>query len=199
MRKVGLCFIILGGVLGTVLFLVRQTDWYAVQTVSNLSEAAEFVESAFWASAVTLTVGLLVLLFSLRRPKTSDGTPQTEDGTESEQPYLDGGYDEQYDGQYDGQYDEPYDEQYDGFVYPDADVPRTSVPYDFDAENEASPVICEELPQTPAPCEDEPTRRVPTFYDKTVEEDWICGICGCKNPAFSRICAVCGSAAGSSL
>lgn len=31
------------------------------------------------------------------------------------------------------------------------------------------------------------------------QEDWVCAICGCRNPEFSRICAVCGSSRGNRI
>ena len=38
-----------------------------------------------------------------------------------------------------------------------------------------------------------------TKVQEPVEEDWVCEICGCRNPEFSRICAVCGSSRGNRI
>ncbi len=179
MRKLGFRFAAVGGLLAAVLFFVRRTAWYVSESAAYMSETAEFVESVFWAAILMLGVGLLLVLISLFKK------PAAEDAEEEEELY-----EESYEEPYEESYEEPYGEGY--------AAPYPAEPYDYDTEAD-EPYI--EL----YPDEDlfAQTQRVPDVPDparnSTPEENWTCAICGCRNPDFSRICAVCGAARGSQL
>ena len=166
MRKTGLIFTLLGGSLGILLFFVRKTAWYVSAASYRLSELAEFVESAFWASILTLGLGLLLLLLSLRHRKE---LPQV------------------YEDSADGDGDVYPEEAYDGYV------PDPAMFADTEQRTFKDPWI-------PDPPEPEWIPGNGAGEDReAAQEDWICNICGCRNPAFSNICAVCGSFRGNRI
>ncbi len=67
MRKFGYLSAAFGATAAVILFLVRQTRWFAAQQAQTMSEPAELVESAFWASLIVLVIGLLLFALSFRR------------------------------------------------------------------------------------------------------------------------------------
>lgn len=70
-----LCF---GGALGTVLFFVRRTRWFALEQARTMSEPAEFVEAGFWASLILIAAALVLFALSFRparREADEIGTP----------------------------------------------------------------------------------------------------------------------------
>lgn len=172
MRKTGLGFTLFGAVFGVLLFFVRRTQWYLAESASNLSETAEFIESAFWACLITFAVGIILLLLSLRRP----AQPAAEEAE----------YDEAF-------YEEPpaaaYAEEAAPIAY-DTQPPKFEDPWRPDPP--------ESVWKRPAGL-DGATVRVPEVPKEKPQETWLCDICGCENPPFSNLCAVCGSARGSAL
>lgn len=177
MRKTGFGLTVFGAVFGILLFFVRRSDWYLPIAASNLSETAEFIESSFWACIILFAVGVLLLLLSLRKP--------AEEQYAEEEPYDEPAYDAPA---YDGTADETYPAQ-----ATTAAAYSETQPHHFEDPWRPDP---DAVWQRPSAMRDE-TVRVPEL--KAKKESWVCDICGCENPQFSGICAVCGSARGSKL
>ena len=72
MRKTGIITAAIGAVLSILLYLVRCTDWFEAQMAQTMSEFGELADSAFWAALVTTGLGLILLLFGLRRTSPSE-------------------------------------------------------------------------------------------------------------------------------
>lgn len=193
MRKLGFWFTALGGIGAIALFFVRRTAWYLSESAAYMSETAEFIEAFFWTSVLTAVLGLLLLFISLlKKPKTDEA---------DDEPYMDF-YEEPYadadaaDPGYDPAYapaerPAPYLE-YDPNTYPAPySQPQEPIYPAADAAGKDTVIFTPEewyidSPQSPAAAQ-------------TQGKDWTCELCGCRNPDFSRICAVCGSARGSRL
>lgn len=197
MRKYGLVFTIFGGALGTILLFVRQTAWFRSASATNLSESAEFVEAAFWTGWIILALGLLMLLFSLRKKDepvqeeevlSDDNAAYADEYAYPAQPYEQPDYAEQpaFDNvNYAAPDDmEPCEDgSADDFRVPEDSVFRPPVRESFRDVWEEDDI--------------DATRRVPELSEQ--EGEWVCGICGCKNAQYDAVCAVCGSTRGSRL
>lgn len=200
MRKSGFGCIVFGGACSLLLYLVRQGAWFRAKAATNLSEAAEFIESAFWAGLIVLGIGFVLLLLSLRK-KVEAQTEEDEqqDEYDSYVPQEDAvfGDDAPYAEQ---DYGNPYAEQDYDNSYAEQDYGNPYAEQDYDYFREGQDFDEPAAPREPVRDvwqEDSDTRRVPELPRQ--EQGWVCEICGCRNPAYSGICAVCGSARGSSL
>lgn len=164
MKKTGILCMILGTAAAGALFLLRRTDWYISEASRNLSETAEFIESAFWAALITVGIGLVLFLISLRKKPecvTQTETPaETPDDPEEDPFDFSGGFDE------------------------------ASDPDPFDASPDPDPFDTEPF-HTPEPDTFGETRRF-TEDDAMHSAQWVCDFCGTQNPDFSRFCAICG-------
>ena len=67
MRKTGWIATVSGVILSIVLFLVQQTRWYAVQRAGEMSDFAQTIYSAFWATLIMTAFGVVLLIVTLRR------------------------------------------------------------------------------------------------------------------------------------
>lgn len=193
MRKLGFWFACLGGAGTIALFFIRRMAWYASEASAYMSETAELIESTFWACILTAALGLLLLFISLFKKQKEDETDDEPYEEPYEEPYADPYPSDPY---YDPAYapaerPAPYLE-YDPNTYP-APYPQPQEPvYPVqDAAGQETVIFTPEEwyaenPQSPAAVQPQ-------------EEDWTCELCGCRNPSFSRICAVCGSTRGSRL
>ena len=66
MRKTGIAMLFTGVFLALLLYLARQSAWFAAEQARGFSDFAELVESSFWAALVTVFLGLVFLLLSYR-------------------------------------------------------------------------------------------------------------------------------------
>lgn len=83
MRFTGWIFTGTGAVGGVLLFLLRQTAWFAAEQAKSMSEAEEFVTSAFWACVIMFLAGVFLLIRSVARK-----TEQWEQPPAEEEPEL---------------------------------------------------------------------------------------------------------------
>lgn len=97
MKKTGILCMILGAAAAAALFLLRQTGWYLSEASRNLSETAEFIESAFWASLIVIVLGVLLFLFGLRKKREPCATEEPEFSDETDEPYEFTPYDDSTD------------------------------------------------------------------------------------------------------
>ena len=72
MRKTGYFAAGFGAVLTLVLSLVRGGSWYEAERLKTMSEARELVDSGFWAGLILVLFGLVLILWSLRRPRARE-------------------------------------------------------------------------------------------------------------------------------
>lgn len=126
MRKYGFGFMIFGGALGVLLFLVRCGDWYREAQMNSMSEPAQLVESAFWACLITLLIGLLLFLLSLRKK------PQTVPADDGYDAVDEAPYQEPYEEPYVEPYADPYELPYEPAEPIPQSAPRPR-PFDFEA------------------------------------------------------------------
>lgn len=169
MRKIGLWFIIFGGSLGVILLLVRKSAWYISESASKISEPAEFIESAFYASIITGIVGGFLLLLSLRKKSKSVQMPAQEEA-------FDDGHGAAM--RYNQAAHTTYPDVYAPAEYTEAFVDTVQLPEQELEFWEQQPTL-------------EATRRVPQANAE--REGWTCALCGCRNPEYSSICALCGN------
>lgn len=66
MRKLSCVLAAAGAVLAAVLFLVRRSAWFLAEQAKAMSDLAELVESAFWASLILVGLCLIFFLRSFR-------------------------------------------------------------------------------------------------------------------------------------
>lgn len=156
MRKYGLGFMIFGGALGAVLFALRCSGWYRSASLQTYSEPAQFVEAAFWACVVTLLLGFVFFLLSLRKPKEQEEPQEEEYGSDKET------------------FEEDFGDIFDE-AYEDAHTPSQTQPFDFD--------ICDPAPQPESVSE--PTRRVDGWACSVcglTNPDFssVCALCGAE-------------------
>lgn len=79
MRFTGWIFTGGGAVGGLILFFLRRTAWFAAEQAKSMSEAEEFVTSAFWACVLMLLVGVFLLIRSVARKTEQYEQPAAEE------------------------------------------------------------------------------------------------------------------------
>lgn len=179
--------------------------------------------SSVITAGVGLLLFLLSLLKRIDEPEEDTEPAEEELYAEPyAEPYADP-YAEGYAAPYVDPYADPYAETYAPACTPSAPAYSASVPYPPakapDARLDAFHVAEQNLDDTNTDTEEDfdlsderlarllgetrilpdVTKRADAFHAPEAlepeprEKHWICAVCGCSNPDFSRICAVCGS------
>ncbi len=164
MRKTGIATLISGLLLAIILFLVRQTDWFAAEQARGLSDLVELVESAFWAALCTAVLGVIFLLLSLR---VTDQVPEEERPAPLERFWICPAC---------------------GAQNQEAEIyclvcgnPQNNVP----VPAWTCPVCGADNPESVSVCQTCMTPRTPP------EPTWICEVCGQENPDAEPFCLAC--------
>ena len=66
MRRFSYFILAFGAALGTVLFFLRRTRWFALEQAQTMSEPTEFIEAGFRASLILVLFGLILFALSFR-------------------------------------------------------------------------------------------------------------------------------------
>lgn len=196
MRKTGIATLAAGLVLTLLLVLIRQSEWFATEQARGLSDFAELTESAFRASLVTVLLGLVFLLLSLRvtRQVPDNDVPAPLErfwvcpacGAQNSEQTLHC----TVCGNPQGNAPDPTwtcpvcgaENPASAAVCPICQTPPTGA-----AETWVCEVCGQENPETEDRCLACQRRRYP------VEPDWTCPVCGTANEAGIGACVLCGT------